>query len=331
MEKITIPLFIINFNRLTLLKKQLDFFRTIKDVHLQIVIIDNCSSYPPLLEFYNNKFDMNNQLPIHNGFGNYYESDDNIILFKSNDNKVQCAPWTTGVVQSFIYDNWIDSYQRYFDRGAQCCNKGWCGIELLKETDDWHMKSFNKIHRCDVCTEAWKDMKIKHKYYIVTDSDLSFDNMPIDFISKYVTVLEEKSELSKVGPGFPTHDIPDWYPLKNQIKQHENTMYRESVSTSTGLKLHRSGIDTTFALYRSDNINTLHPNREPVVVTSNMTGVSIGCAARSLGKYVCKHMPWYLNPLEDDEENYYLRHCGGGWTASQLHNMKEYMNKVKEK
>lgn len=46
-----IPILIINFNQFTLLKKQIDFYIT-KGIE-NIVIIDNQSTYPPLLEYYN--------------------------------------------------------------------------------------------------------------------------------------------------------------------------------------------------------------------------------------------------------------------------------------
>ena len=321
MEKITIPLFIINFNRLKLLKKQLNFFKTIKDVDLKIIIVDNNSSYPKLLKFYEQKFNMKNKLPIHNGYGNYYESKDGVILFKSNHNKVECGPWNMGVIQSFIYDGWVDTYQKNFDAGVQCCGIPSCGIELLS--------SDNKT--CKVCVDIWEAMKIKHPYYIVTDVDLTFNGIPTDFISKYITILEEHPSLNKVGTGFPSDDIPEWNPLKDIIKRQEGMQYGNPIENSVGMELYNAGIDTTFALYRSDDINRINDKRCTFPVTSHMTGVMLHNSARSLGKYSAKHTPWYINPIEDEEENYYLRHAAGGWTSSHLHQIKEFFDKVKKK
>jgi len=46
----TIPVLIINYNRLDYLKELVSFL--LERNHQNIVIIDNCSSYPPLLEYY---------------------------------------------------------------------------------------------------------------------------------------------------------------------------------------------------------------------------------------------------------------------------------------
>lgn len=46
-----IPILINNFNRLDLLKKQIDWLMTLED-EVSIIIIDNLSTYPPLLDYY---------------------------------------------------------------------------------------------------------------------------------------------------------------------------------------------------------------------------------------------------------------------------------------
>lgn len=49
-DPLTIPIIIINYNRLSDLKKMVDFF--LKRGHTNIVIVDNNSTYPPLLDYY---------------------------------------------------------------------------------------------------------------------------------------------------------------------------------------------------------------------------------------------------------------------------------------
>jgi len=49
----SIPVLINNFNRLELLQKQIDWLLSLDD-KVSIIIIDNLSTYPPLLEFYKN-------------------------------------------------------------------------------------------------------------------------------------------------------------------------------------------------------------------------------------------------------------------------------------
>ena len=49
----SIPILINNFNRLDLLRKQIDWLLSMED-KVSIIIIDNLSTFPPLLEFYEN-------------------------------------------------------------------------------------------------------------------------------------------------------------------------------------------------------------------------------------------------------------------------------------
>lgn len=51
LPKDAVPVLINNFNRLELLKKQIDWLLSLED-KVSIVIIDNLSTYPPLLDFY---------------------------------------------------------------------------------------------------------------------------------------------------------------------------------------------------------------------------------------------------------------------------------------
>lgn len=51
--KDSIPVLINNFNRLELLQKQIDWLLSLED-KVSIIIIDNLSTYPPLLEYYEN-------------------------------------------------------------------------------------------------------------------------------------------------------------------------------------------------------------------------------------------------------------------------------------
>ena len=53
LPKDSVPVIINNFNRLDLLKQQIDWLLSLDD-KVSIIIVDNLSTYPPLLEFYKN-------------------------------------------------------------------------------------------------------------------------------------------------------------------------------------------------------------------------------------------------------------------------------------
>ncbi len=59
-----IPCFIISFNRLTFLKRQLEYL--LKHPRLEVIIVDNCSTYQPLLTYIETlKMEDSNQRGIH--------------------------------------------------------------------------------------------------------------------------------------------------------------------------------------------------------------------------------------------------------------------------
>lgn len=208
MDYFNIPIFINNYNRLNYLVDLIGSLekRGYKNIH----IIDNDSSYRPLLD--------------------YYES---------------------------------------------------CPYEVIKLKKNIGYLSIWK-------TDIYK--KIKHSYYVYTDSDILLgDDCPDDFMEYFVNILERYKTCYKVGFALSISDIPDFFAKKNEVIEHEIQFWSNEIEKD----LYNARIDTTFALYRP---YCKGPSN------------SYKFAIRVGGKYTCRHQPWYVdtqNPPQEEIE--YIR------------------------
>ena len=119
--------------------------------------------------------------------------------------------------------------------------------------------------------------------YVYTDSDVvPSEECPKDVLLHLLNVLEKYSFLKKVGLGLVTNDITFFD--KEKIRAQEKNFYRHKMEDG----VYFGAVDTTFALYR----NYRHYN--------------IYVSARTTGKYMARHLPWYYdyNNLPDDEQYY---------------------------
>ncbi len=196
-----IKAFIINRNLLTTVKTTVEFLK--KDERIEVWILDNGSTYPPLLEWY-----KTNPCNIH--------------YFKRN-------------------------------AGAYCY---WDGRE----------NSFKN-----------------ENFYIVTDGDCLYEDIPNDWLDRMLTVLNG-SNVNKVGFSLDIFDLPD-NKLKKDVLNYETQNWQNWDGWGW-----QSKIDTTFALYR--------PNSK------------FKYEATRLDKPYCiKHTPWYMDKISlSDEWKYYLDH-----------------------
>ena len=187
---------IVNRNLLTTLQNTIEFLRKedrVKEIH----ILDNQSTYPPLLEYYKEA-----PVEVHYLKGNY---------------------------------------------GPQHA---------------WDSK-FNSIRNAD--------------YYIITDPDCTYDNVPDDWLDKMLDSRE-----NKVGFSLEINDLPDTE-IGRQAKEHESKYWTESHAHGWN-----SHIDTTFALYSKGMRFTYD-------------------AVRLDRPYTIKHEPWYLTKENITPEwRYYL-------------------------
>lgn len=137
-------------------------------------------------------------------------------------------------------------------------------------------------------------------YHVYTDPDvLPTAETPNDFMHYFMDVLNRFPEMDKVGFGLKTNDIPDYYPKKKKVLTWEQSLLQSEIERG----LYHSKIDTTFALYR--------PGR-----MFQRWETTIRCAT----PYELKHMPWYENHAQLNEEaKYFIAHAGdsSSWYRQQ--------------
>ena len=119
-------------------------------------------------------------------------------------------------------------------------------------------------------------------FHVYTDPDvLPNDDTPSDFMEYFKNLLDKYPTIQKVGFGLNFNDLPDYYPKKAEVIKWESSLYNHEIEPG----IFKSKIDTTFALYRP--------------------GASFQCWENTLrtgNPYMLKHMPWYENPANTDEE-----------------------------
>jgi len=210
-----IPVLINSFNRVELLKEQIDWLLSLDD-KVSIIIVDNDSTYPPLLDFYQ-KIDH----PLIQ-----------VVMLGFNS-------WRKGVE--------------------------YIGCKKLKQ--------FSR--------------------YIITDPDLlPYPTTPKDIVGHISKLLDKYPEYNHVGASLEIEDIPDTYPLKEEILKFESDYWLPK-ATLLNDEVFVAKIDSTFAMYR---------NTSKVLITEP--------ALRTDRPYTLKHIDWYILPQDFSEEYiYYLKSC----------------------
>ncbi|MDD3012239.1 MAG: hypothetical protein PHC34_00865 [Candidatus Gastranaerophilales bacterium] len=144
----------------------------------------------------------------------------------------------------------------------------------------------------------WKcnlfDNIIKTQNFILSDPDvIPFDDCPTDVIEQFLKILNENSQLTKVGFSLEINDIPDYNPLRESICEWESQYWTKKIDNPNyDFDLYTAHIDTTFALYRPD----IHYRDEKWYD-----------AIRTGKPYIARHLPWYQNPDNLNEEDEYYK------------------------
>ena len=133
----------------------------------------------------------------------------------------------------------------------------------------------------------WKTHIFKwfeNTYYVYTDPDiLPIENCPLNSVEYFKRILDKYPKNDKVGFGLKIDDLPDYYSLKNKVIDWESQYWKNEIEKN----LYIAKIDTTFALYR--------PNTKGDWQLS---------ALRTGGKYIARHLSWYIDykklSLEDE-------------------------------
>lgn len=127
------------------------------------------------------------------------------------------------------------------------------------------------------------------RHFVISDPDVIPDeSCPPDAIEHFRRLLDRYPEIDKVGFGLRIDDLPDRYPLADDVRNWEARFWADEVEPG----VYRADIDTTFALYRP--LDRRH--RED-------------SALRTGAPYVARHTPWYVGPDDiDDEDRWYRSH-----------------------
>lgn len=126
-------------------------------------------------------------------------------------------------------------------------------------------------------------------FYCVTDCDLDLEGVPADLMD----VLQEPftawhNPPVKSGVALRIDDLPPW---QTQVKEWESRFWKQRIADRFGEVRYWAPIDTTLAMYRANT---------PVRIATKVAGIR---AVRTAGAYTARHVPWYLDPQNLDEEN----------------------------
>jgi hypothetical protein len=126
----------------------------------------------------------------------------------------------------------------------------------------------------------------KQGLYCVTDCDLDLDGVPANLMEVLQAPFywRRLPVVVKSGVALRIDDLPPW---QTQVKEWESRFWKSRV----GGDYYAAPIDTTLAMYRL---------LTPVRIATKVAGVR---AVRAAGPCTARHMPWYLDPTNLDEEN----------------------------
>lgn len=127
--------------------------------------------------------------------------------------------------------------------------------------------------------------------YVVTDCDLDLTGVPADVLEVLQgPLMWTRSQPIKSGLALRIDDLPAW---QMSVKQWESRWWRSPNKIDP--RFFDAAIDTTFALYRG---STPHDQCMRVM------GIS---SVRLAGPYQARHVPWYMDGenLDDENKNYF--------------------------
>jgi len=145
-------------------------------------------------------------------------------------------------------------------------------------------------------TALWKSGIIKeyskYPYIAYTDSDIELNrNTPKDFIHTLVDCMVYHN-VDKAGLAIHYKDLPQ-VPVSSKHIAIEERYWKKKITSINNLEVYSAPIDTTFAVIRTG-----------MPYSWNLRAVRVA------GDYTCRHIPWYITPEDESEEDkYYLEHA----------------------
>ncbi|WP_225000040.1 glycosyltransferase [Cesiribacter sp. SM1] len=135
--------------------------------------------------------------------------------------------------------------------------------------------------------------QFRDQYYVYTDSDLELvEECPDDFMlaMHYMLSRRRYNRVGKVGLSLLINDLPAQYEKRQEVIDWEGQFWKQKVERLA----FSAPVDTTFALYRP---NCFGP-------------ASMVPALRMNYPYSVRHLPWYENTIDlNEEQQYYYRHA----------------------
>ena len=185
-------------------------------------------------------------------------------------------------------------------------------IEYLKQTPyTVHHMEHNYGHLVFFLDDKFKDIR-ENQYYVLTDPDvIAVDECPSDFMDRFYQLLQQYPKFNKVGFSLKTDDISGTTEAKELLQKWEKLFYKKRLNLFKPY-IYASALDTTFALYR--------PQKE-------WKNKDFYKAIRTGFPYAARHLPWYKDLHNPDEEDkfYNKTDCGSGnWNSiSGLERIRE--------
>jgi|GEM_PF-2886097 hypothetical protein len=136
---------------------------------------------------------------------------------------------------------------------------------------------------------------IAKQWFVYTDPDvIPTAACPLDVVAYLHGLLQDYPFYLKAGLGLRLDDLPDCYHLKQQVIDWEQNLIGSEIAPD----VFEADVDTTFALYRPG------------------TPYIIGPSVRFQGRFAARHLPWYSDSSQpDEEERYYRSHASTGVTT----------------
>lgn len=149
------------------------------------------------------------------------------------------------------------------------------------------------------------------RFYAVTDPDIEFDVKQTrpDTLLFYCHLLDNVQKIDSVGPELRVDDIPDHYPLKQELLRlhrqgHANDKFLNVVWQDETVPCAFRKLDTTFGLYRR-----------------SFRFKRLNDALLCHGRHNARHLDWYLDPNNMSEDDLlYMQNTSrwGHWSSTML-------------
>ena len=176
-------------------------------------------------------------------------------------------------------------------------------VKYLKKTPyKVHYMQKNYGHMVFFWADEFKSIR-ENEYYVLTDPDvIAIEDCPADFMDYFYYLLQQYPQFNKVGFSLKTDDVNGTSEARDLLQKWERQFYKKRLNKLKPY-LYASSIDTTFAMYR--------PQKE-------WKSKDFYKAIRTGFPYTARHLPWYKDLHNPDEEDkfYNKTDCGSGnWNS----------------